>query len=921
MTSKKTTRRVLFSSIMALLLCCSMLVGTTFAWFTDSVTSTENKIQSGTLKVDLELLDKTTDIWNSIKKSKSALFDYENWEPGYMMAKVLKVENEGSLALKWVAKFISANEVTPIAKVIDVYVCPSETELDYPERSLDGYTKVGTLDQFINTLSNTTYGALEAGQAAYLGLALKMQETAGNEYQNMALGAFDIQIFATQHTVEPDSFDNQYDKAAAWNGRVDTDWYNASETEFVLSSADELAGLAKLVNSSTDTFEGKTVKLGANIDLNDISWTPIGSSANGWDSKFNGTFIGTGYTISNLFVTGTKGVGLFGYVGNAAHIEGVKIDGAYVCGNDYVGAVMGTGYLAANCLKNCTVENATIIAMPYLMADGVTYDGGAKAGAVAGYAINGNITGNKASKCSVSAYRDLGGIAGMAAGENRNIEVSGNTVENVTLTYLRALPYADGKENENMRSFVGRYDEAKVEVKDNTESNVVRETVLTYTIDGITYTKDVDTNKETLVKVEESYAKDTVTVPDGVKIIGRYAFAYNDGVEKIVLSNTVTTLDERAFRDTSASEVILNEGLTNISYQAFRNAANITTVEIPSTVTTISKEAFQNSGITTLTIPATVETIEYGGLRDMKYLESVTIHSAAGIPVYAFRACTNLKSVFLTSEDVTFGGGSRGMIFTNKENGDGSAITVYVANEEVKSRLEAADTAATDYGGYTIIVTSVVENADALVEALEAGKNVTLTSDVKINPANMSNAYGKTGISVKNGQTIDGNGHTLDIKGAGGTWDSGINTTGGLIKNLKVTGSFRGIFINHNSTHSERVVLENVIIDGTTYTISCDQGMNQGLTATDSTFNGWTSYAGTLGEAKFEDCSFGKGNGYAFCRPYAPTAFVGCDFAEGYTVDPVAAVTFENCTVSGVALTAENLDTLVTGNIANATVK
>ena len=214
----------------------------------------------------------------------------------------------------------------------------------------------------------------------------------------------------------------------------------------------------------------------------------------------------------------------------------------------------------------------------------------------------------------------------------------------------------------------------------------------------------------------------------------------------------------------------------------------------------------------------------------------------------------------------------------------------------------------------------VVDSADELVAALESGKSVIFGSNIKIDPANMSNAYGTTGINVKNGQTIDGNGHILDVKGAGGTWDSGINTTGGIIKNLTVTGSFRGVFINHNSDHSETVVLDNVTIEGTTYTISCDQGKNQNFEATGSTFNGWTSYAATIGTAKFTDCSFGKGNGYAYCRPYAPTEFVGCDFEAGYTMDPRAAVTFENCTIGGVALTTENLATLVT-NIANATVK
>ena len=203
----------------------------------------------------------------------------------------------------------------------------------------------------------------------------------------------------------------------------------------------------------------------------------------------------------------------------------------------------------------------------------------------------------------------------------------------------------------------------------------------------------------------------------------------------------------------------------------------------------------------------------------------------------------------------------------------------------------------TDYGVYVINGTTVtVGTADALVAALASEYDVLLTNDIKIEPAKMSNAYGKTGINVKYGQTIDGDGHTLNIKGAGGTWDSGINTTGGLIKNLTVTGSFRGIFINHNSDHSEKVVLENVTITGTTYTISCDQGLYQGIEATNCTFNGWTSFAKTAGEAKFVNCYFGEGAGYKYCRPYSNTEFVGCTFCSGYGVDTTqATVTFTDC--------------------------
>ena len=101
--TQTSLKKRLISAALVLVMLISSLVGTTFAWFTDSVTSTGNKIISGSLKVDLELLDKETGVWSSIKESKKAIFDYNNWEPGYVDAKVLKVENEGSLALKWKA--------------------------------------------------------------------------------------------------------------------------------------------------------------------------------------------------------------------------------------------------------------------------------------------------------------------------------------------------------------------------------------------------------------------------------------------------------------------------------------------------------------------------------------------------------------------------------------------------------------------------------------------------------------------------------------------------------------------------------------------------------------------------------------------------------------------------------------------------
>ena len=220
-------------------------------------------------------------------------------------------------------------------------------------------------------------------------------------------------------------------------------------------------------------------------------------------------------------------------------------------------------------------------------------------------------------------------------------------------------------------------------------------------------------------------------------------------------------------------------------------------------------------------------------------------------------------------------------------------------------------------GGANLSTVTKVATADELVAALEAGKDVIFANDIKIEPAKMSNAYGKTGINVYKGQTIDGANYKLDVKGAGGTWDSGICTSGGLIKNIWVTGSFRGIFVK-GASHIEPVVLNNVRIEGTTYTISIDQASQQGLEAIDCIFRGWTSYAATIGNVKFTNCTFGKGNGYNFSRPYAPTEYANCTFEAGHEMDPRAEVTFDGCNLNGVALTKENLINLVTSNWNNA---
>lgn len=213
MTVKKSTKRTLLTSGAILILCFTMLVGTTFAWLTDTAKSSGNRIITGSIKVDLELLQGGSNSWTSVKESQDAIYDYDKWEPGYTDVKILRVSNKGTLALKWKAK-ISTNGLSSLANVIDVYIAKNINSYPTDKNALNEWMQVGNLASFAANMDTYINGELEAGRTETFAIALKMQSNVGNEYLDMSLGEFDVNIIATQLASESDSFDDQYDKDA-----------------------------------------------------------------------------------------------------------------------------------------------------------------------------------------------------------------------------------------------------------------------------------------------------------------------------------------------------------------------------------------------------------------------------------------------------------------------------------------------------------------------------------------------------------------------------------------------------------------------------------------------------------------------------------------------------------------------------------
>ena len=220
MTKKKSAKRALISSLLIMVMCFTMLAGSTYAWFTDSVTSANNIIKSGTLDVSLKWADGTLDpaatatTWNDA--STGAIFDYDKWEPGYTEVRHIAIKNEGTLALKYTVQIVPTDEVSALADVIDVYYFDPAQQLD--ERTdLAGIEPMGTLTAALSGMSTTAAGQLAPGASDVITIALKMQESAGNAYQDLSIGSdFKIVLLATQATYESDSFSNDYDANATY---------------------------------------------------------------------------------------------------------------------------------------------------------------------------------------------------------------------------------------------------------------------------------------------------------------------------------------------------------------------------------------------------------------------------------------------------------------------------------------------------------------------------------------------------------------------------------------------------------------------------------------------------------------------------------------------------------------------------------
>lgn len=262
MTNSKSTKRALVSSALAILMCVAMLIGTTFAWFTDTASTSVNKIQAGNLDIELQMKDNDGKWVNAEGKILPFLVEGKIpadgtqilWEPGctYYVPEV-RVLNKGNLAVKF--EYIpEALGVT--GKLAEVLELVFKTPVDANGEEVNIEPEI-----------------LKPGEASPAwSFGYHMLKTAGNEYQNATATGICVTVVATQATYEKDSIDDQYDKDAEYPISVTT----GDELQAIVSNATAPVNIVLTNSITTNNFVIPADK-DVTLDLNGRTVTNAGS--------------------------------------------------------------------------------------------------------------------------------------------------------------------------------------------------------------------------------------------------------------------------------------------------------------------------------------------------------------------------------------------------------------------------------------------------------------------------------------------------------------------------------------------------------------------------------------------------------------------------------------------------------------------
>ena len=375
------TKKALIMSVLSMVLCIAMLIGMTFAWFTDTASTGVNKIQAGNLDVQLLMRDETKDSlsYKDISDAKEPIFGPGNtanennqatlWEPGKTQVAYLAVRNAGNLALKYnIVLDITDNGLADALQYVivpqgkqagkDQLWCSDEVA-DWSSVKVKGDAQPlpkGRVTAAPNgCLDEIAKDSTKVNETEYFALVVHMDEAAGNEYQDKYVN-IDVTVVATQKDAEYDSNGNDYDK----------------DVNFPVIDSKGMNDAVKTggtVNVGTDvkTDDYLNLKNDLEISLSGNTWT-VGDNTkllDGADLKVsNGTVKSTSYSGYIGIRPGSTTDGVVEYtnvkfVGEYNKSRGTR--GSSTTHTDYIlKYTPEAGGHAKLIFKNCIFENAAV---------------------------------------------------------------------------------------------------------------------------------------------------------------------------------------------------------------------------------------------------------------------------------------------------------------------------------------------------------------------------------------------------------------------------------------------------------------------------------------------------------------------------------------------------------------------------------
>ncbi|MBQ8743130.1 MAG: hypothetical protein IJZ03_07145 [Clostridia bacterium] len=954
--TKKTTRRALIASVISMLLCVTMLIGTTFAWFTDSVTSGRNKIVAGNLDIELEHyvngnFEKVTD---TVK-----IFDDDAlWEPGHTEVAYLKVSNLGTLALKYQLNVNVYSEVSGINVEDEIFYLSDHLVfkvVDIAEAEVGTYTRDTAIAAAGTEMGLKAYNgettSLDAKDGAndedYVALIIYMPTTVGNE-ANYKTGTkapsieMGVELYATQLAAENDSFGNDYDENA---------WHSAMK---VHSAADLKAALANggkiILMKDIEAIETLTIPAGVAVELDLNGKTITGTKGRDADNNRIHVLVNNG----NLTING-------GTVKSA--------------GND------GGSAICNNAGASLTINDVALYGAP--QSDPVYEAGVSKP--YPSYAFN-NYGTAVINGATIKSYHGA-----VATGDNGTTIINDADIDvglgkSTGITSYVIYSYGNAQVTVNG----GKFAFTKQEVYVNGGNTFCELGTNPIMINGGNYigtSFSTGADREYVIKGGTFDKDPSAYVADGFKTVaknGKYVVISDSIADENVVGNPTelkSALSGAGLAGAGDTTIFIagdidmsSSAWTPITVDGYHGADIVTIEGNGSTITGLTAPLFAGgfaggSGIV----------IKDLTIADSNIVSTNTLGSGAFIESVDSMDLITLTNCHLINSTVTGGSGSRtgGLIgwtagynnvndgpvktYVNIENCsvigctikcDGSVGGIYghagnnawTYSTIENCTVENCDLISTDDGGWRVgVVVGTANVGEVTISGITESGN-TLSQTGKTAPAGQSNLYGRfvpgtTGKLVIDGSSVVNS--VADFKQAIANGEKDLTISGAsFTEKVTLAPDVNATFVNCSfSGNNAWGYVNNATYENCTFdsgsdnaAIHLDQLYGE-LVIKNCTFKSGKVQIGTDGSstARFENCVFGETTTTSIwaekgMRFYCPTTFVNCEFNNRAVLagSNGLELTFENCTMNGgdAVYYVDNTDGIIRGgNIPTVIIK